>query len=276
MLISGHAVRLIRKGTKPLYRLVLPGRSSKKTEEQIWLPNSLVTGADAEVAPVERLRQSQDVDTLKMFVDSYQGQNLREDGGISRRFVHQAYERESVGRRGEYEVWGFRQKTSYVRWDGFTKYHKRQTGPQEDWGEDFFRRQQQLTDLGLWEWVPHLFESEDLEAEVIHPYGRIGASIELEARLGEAAHAAGLALLTQGQQDWAADEALHLVPVLRHIANVTMIGVARLRYRPHTTLTAAWWADLQTKGIQYIERYVRLAETASAGGHTASSVAVNW
>jgi hypothetical protein len=50
-----------------------------------------------------------------------------------------------------------------------------------------------------------------------------------------------------------------LVPVLRHFANVQMIGVARLRYRPHTKLTAAWWKDLHTKGEKYRNRPVMAA-----------------
>lgn len=56
---------------------------------------------------------------------------------------------------------------------------------------------------------------------------------------------------------------------------MTMVGIARLRYRPHTTLTAAWWADLQTKGAEYVERYDRLAGTASTREQQAPLVAVN-
>ena len=250
-LIRNRVVRLKKKkGTLPRYELAPWSAPNKiSAADRIWLPNALVTGAADEVTPLERLRQTQDIDTLRLLVESYHGQNLREDGGISRRFVYHNYDRLPVGQRGEYEVWGFRPKENYVCWEGFTKHHMRQTGPQKDQGEDFFRRQIQLTDLGLWEWVPHLFESEDLESEVIHPYGT-GGSTEIEDRLGAAAHAAGRALLTTGQQDWAENEGLRLVPVLRHIAQVTMVGIARLRYRPHTTLTAAWWADLQTKGAE--------------------------
>ena len=47
----------------------------------IWLPNSLVVGAQVEVPPVELVRQTQDVMTLRMLVDFYHAQNLREDGG---------------------------------------------------------------------------------------------------------------------------------------------------------------------------------------------------
>jgi hypothetical protein len=39
-----------------------------------------------------------------------------------------------------------------------------------------------------------------------------------------------------------------------------MIGIARLRYRPHTKLTAAWWKDLHAKGEKYLARYEALAK----------------
>ena len=81
-------------------------------------------------------------------------------------------------------------------------------------GKDYFRRQQQLTNLGLIEWVPYLFDGESREAELIHPYG-IGMGDTLEGRLCRAADEAGQALITFKQQAWAAKMALSLVPVPR-------------------------------------------------------------
>ena len=74
------------------------------------------------------------------------------------------------------------------------------------------------------------------------------------------AHEAGKALITEGQYDWAVEKGIHqLVPVPRHIANVQMIGIARLRYRPHTRMTAAWWADLNANAQRHLARYLELS-----------------
>ena len=55
-------------------------------------------------------------------------------------------------------------------------------------------------------------------------------------------------------------------------ANVVMVGVARLRYRPHTALTAAWSGDLQDKAEGYIEQYDQVTEREQK----LSMVAANW
>ncbi len=62
----------IRKGsTRPAYTLAKKGTP-------IWLPNALVDGAGSEVPPVARLRQIQDPMALRLFVELYGEQNLRE------------------------------------------------------------------------------------------------------------------------------------------------------------------------------------------------------
>jgi len=68
-------------------------------------------------------------------------------------------------------------------------------------------------------------------------------------------------MLTDGQRTWAQKEGLWLVPVPAHLLNVAMVGIARLRYRPHTRLTAAWCRNLQETGVAYLQRYTDLAES---------------
>jgi hypothetical protein len=106
--------------------------------------------------------------------------------------------------------------------------------------------------------VPTLVEGEGSDAEIIHPYGMRNAE-SLEDRLGRAAHDAALSMLTDRQHEWAAEQELRLAPVPRHITNVQMIGIARLRYRPKTRKTAAWWADLQAKGEGFLQKYEALS-----------------
>jgi len=45
---------------------------------------------------------------------------------------------------------------------------------------------------------------------------------------------------------------------------VQLYGIARLRYRPHTAMTAAWWAELTEKGVRLIELFTNLG-APSAG-----------
>jgi DNA-binding transcriptional ArsR family regulator len=230
--------------------------------EWIWLPNELVIGAAREVPPLELVRQTQDPMTLRLLVDLYHVQNLRDDGGINRQVVWKKFDRVQVGQRGEFDVWGFRPGLIWVSWKEPTLLHRRDDLPEGERGQDLFNRIDRLRDLGLIEWLPHLFESDLPDAEVIHVYGT-GYTTGLEDRLGAAAHAAGRSMVTDGQYrhacGYGADAVpLWLAPVRRHMANVQMIGVARLRYRPRTALTEAWWAELNNKGERFIENYNKL------------------
>lgn len=63
----------------------------------IWLPNTLVTGtANGEASPVKRLRQSRNLDALRLLVDLYHAQYLADDGGISRKVMERTYHRKRI------------------------------------------------------------------------------------------------------------------------------------------------------------------------------------
>jgi len=232
----------------------------------IWLPNELVDGAAGETPPLELVRQTQHAMTLRLFIDMYHAQNLREDGGVSRRFMWKKYARVKVGERAQLIVWGFASSGEWVNWESrLTAPHRREKLTDEEIAAgknpavDFFRRTAQLSDISLIEWVPHLVESAEESGEIIHPLC-MGGSESIEDRLGRAAHEAGRALVTEGQYEWAIENGIHqLVPVPRHISNVQMIGIARLRYRPHTRMTAAWWADLNANAEKHLARYAEIA-----------------
>ena len=61
-----------------------------------------------------------------------------------------------------------------------------------------FRRMDHPTRLGLVEWVRHLFESDAMDAEVIHPMGLQGGN-SIADRIGTAAYQAALKILIPGQ-----------------------------------------------------------------------------
>jgi hypothetical protein len=270
----------IRRGQQPCgtekksaLRLVGNGYLSRDAEgdfrlvarkpEWIWLPNALVTGVGSETPPVELIRQMQDPMILRLLIDLYDAQNLREDGGVNRFVAYAKWERERVGEHAQYTVWGFRDAESTMAFGGSAP-----VAPHIDHSSSspsgkyapFWPRLYSLAKTGLIEWVPYLFESEDNEGEAIHPYG-LGTSNGIEDRIGIAAHEAGLRLLTPGQADCVREKDSRLAPVPRHIAKVAMIGVARLRYRPRTKVTAAWSAELHSRGERWFELYSELGKS---------------
>jgi hypothetical protein len=265
-LISGNIIRRVSSGDgRPIYEILPYGEKSPGEDVAIWLPNALVTGAANETPPVELVRQTQDVMTLRLLLDVYYSQDLVGESGVQRRYVWQKYERERIGQRGEYDVWAFGDPGEWVHWSGFTLCHRRNQGPEGERGTDFFQRMNSLVSLGLVEWIACLLESELEDAEIIHPLHH-RSDVELERRLAWATQTAAEAMLSDGQRKRA--EGLILAPVPRHLARVQLIGVARLRYRPETSRTAAWWGRLNQAGERYIIRYNELARRAGDAAAT--------
>lgn len=229
--------------------------------ELIWLPNSLVMGAADEVSPVELLRQTQDVGVLEQFIDFYAAHNLVEDGGVSRSVIFEEYEREKISESGAYVLWGFRlvRKHSYPN----AVVETYQKLDDEDRPNIFFGSLQLMEDLGLLTWHPYLVESADRDSEIIHalsPSHEDG--LDIEKRIAIASREAVERLLShvEGRQsgEYTGPHQRggnYLAAVPRHMANVQVRGIARLRYRPRTARTSAWFADLHTQGEQIIARY---------------------
>jgi hypothetical protein len=238
-----------------------PIDDAPKADHYIWLPTSLVTGtAKGEDSPLARVRRTQDPLTLRLLIDLYHAQHLRDDGGISRSVLSQEFKRSRVGERGIYIVWSFAPSQRWVFSSSITLPHwKKETENRLV----FWDRLQQLTDLGLVELIPHLCESEKPDGEIIHPYGidwRTGELEGLENRAGLAAHRAGLEMRDKRQPLTFGE---YLAPVPRDYSEVAMVGIGRLRYRPHTKLTSQWWAKLQTRLPGIISHYEALQMNAT-------------
>jgi hypothetical protein len=121
---------------------------------------------------------------------------------------------------------------------------------------------EQLEWQSLLSFVPHLLEGDPAssQAEVIHPFG--GEPEEVE--IGRAAHEAGLALLPDFKRQKATSERWRLAPIERAIPDVQMVGVARLRYRPHTRKTSVWHRNLAEVSEQWVIRYRELRQKVNA------------
>jgi predicted DNA-binding transcriptional regulator AlpA len=223
------------------------------TPDLIWLPNTIIDGVGNEAPPVMRLRQTQDVMLLRLFIDLYGAQHLADDGGIRPDVLWQKYERHKVGESGPFTVWGFKSAGWHANGCDIVSPHYTKSS-EKPWSE-FWARNTKLVQLGLLVFVPHLRESDEASAENIHPYGQRGDKTNIEDRLGAGAHLAGQALLTDGQSEWATRNALWLAPVPHHMDKVAMVGIARLQYRPKTSVSAAWQAGLNDLGERFLAQY---------------------
>ena len=193
---------------------------------------------------------------LRLLIDLYAAQNLCEDGGISKDMIRWVYDAEIVGQCPGWVIWGFNPKNPQTSVEGLVIPHLKPVRDKADEarrGEDFFARLDLLAGLGLIEWVPYSSRTIPPQRNLYIPYG-IGGSDELDDQLGRAARSAGLALLRDYQEDQVTKQML-VAPVRRHIAKPQMIGIARLKYRPKTKMTAAWLAQMNTKYRDYLEDY---------------------
>ncbi|RVL05657.1 hypothetical protein [Sinorhizobium meliloti] len=197
--------------------------------EWIWLPNALVEGAGTETPPVKLLRQSQDLDALRLFIDLYYNHDLPGSGGVEWRKaigIRQLYERKLVGEHGIYKVWGFQpSKMETYKSASF-------------WFDEFWNAWGILKDAGLVEFVAHLVESDGEDAEIVHPlpWGN-GEAAEIEITI--AADEAGRRMVP-----FFTDNTTLLIPVSKLRPKIQLIGVVRMKYRPQTARTAEWLSNV--------------------------------
>jgi hypothetical protein len=260
---------------KPRYELVLPSpeASTSESDDRIWLPNTIVTcTGKRETPPVHRIRSAGDVWALRLFVDLYHAHNLRDDGGINPLVLKQKFDRKYIGEHGIYKIWGFKSGSRELHWSGpFANQSCRQQTKGESnhpvWGS-----LETLQQMGLITFVPHLYESDSLDAEVIHPYGiRASGEEPIEREIGDAADAAAREMARWGIESAEEQGFEVFCPVLRTLPRVQMIGIARLRYRPRTRRTSAWFAQLQTNGRVWLEKYREISAQPEGGGLATSN-----
>jgi hypothetical protein len=238
----------------------------------IWLPNAIVDGAADEIPPLRLLRQMQDVRRLCLFVAMYDSHDLANDGGISRTVLWQIHTLTKESNRGASTIWAFEPEgtsTVSTRSPLYTIYvapgisgEARETAAKEFW-----RALAALEALKLVEFVPHIFESDKPEAELIHSYA-VTCGEPWEKELARAAHQAGFHCLSPGQQQCTLEQGRLLVPVPSHIDKLAVIGIARLKYRPQTRLTAAWFARSKEQAEAFIPIYQEIARNAVAPSDT--------
>ncbi len=227
-------------------KLVIPDDA----EQWLWLPNALVTGAGDESPPVARLRQSQNLEHLQTFIELYGVQDLAGDGGLPRSLVRTPYRRGQICDYGQFTVYGFNRDETRLCWN---------RGPLERFKgkgkkESAWLCLGALEDMGLLETVVYLAESDSPEAELLHPLtgGKEAQDVAIAAVVAAQSLPSGF--------NYEAAKYEYTLPVLRHIGNPAVVGVSRLVYRPHTKLTAAWFAQYREACTAYAARYSALAK----------------
>jgi hypothetical protein len=233
----------------------------------IWLPNSLIDGASGEPSPIEVIRQTHNRLLLRMFVTMYHMHALSHEGGIASSEFCRAYKRADVALVDRYRVWAFEPAGFKCEGSLSELYMPFFDDLGADQGDDAFWEALHLLErLGYVSFVPHLFESAGGDAEIIHPMNKMGTGYgdvtSAEAALYESASAAALTLLDQELGKTAPISAI-VVPVRSHISAVEMRGVCRLRYRPHTAVTAEWlkWS---AKWVEWRRHYDELGQPVAA------------
>jgi len=240
----------------------------------VWLPNALIDGAADEVAPLELIRQTRSLPALRLLIELYAVQFLPSYGGVPYELLKEVFDRAKIGEQGPYVVWGFRPSHHTATTAAFKLYRpflsgqftKTNDGAVKDAGlvGFFWPAVKTLKDLGLVELVGMLLEGGDDEAEIIHPFP-IGDGEFAERELALSATKATRGMITDGQFNWANENGYsHIVPVQKHIANVTMVGIYRLKYRPHTAATAAWYALMQQSASEFLAKYRAIIEQHAA------------
>ncbi len=244
LLMAARIADRTKCDSRPRYKLARP----EAIDDLIWLPNELVTGAEKEVPPIARLRQTNEVDTLRVFVGLYAEQDLVGDGGVARDLLYEHYVRTKIMDVAQYTVYGFRAPEQ--RFATNARLLERFKGQGKVW--DHLGA---IERLGLCQSVKYLAESDRPYAELIHAL----SGDEWAQNVADAA--ASFAEELPGGFKHEADGYDFVIPVLSHMSNAAVVGVCRLTYRPKTSRTGAWMA----KHIDSCKRFAETYELLSRG-----------
>jgi hypothetical protein len=193
----------------------------------------------------------------------YWAQDLPRFGGLDRWSVFYDVDLERECEVGKYAVWKFKLSRKRCNLDhAIVLPHLTHDAEGENNSDAFWRRLALLETIGLIEdWI---FSAYDAEDTLLFPLSTFSDNAEaIENKIGDAAHAASMRLLQKlpSYQRNPLDEEWNLFPLLSHMHGIQVSGVPRLRYRAHTSKTAAWQADLHEHGHEY----ARLFESMAAG-----------
>jgi hypothetical protein len=131
--------------------------------------------------------------------------------------------------------------------------------------DDFFKSWSTIRNLGLVEMIAHVVENDTDDGAIVHPLPTGDRGEDFERALTDVARRTAESLLTEEQVRWATSKGMILLPTWEHQhPNVALVGIARMRYRPHTKMTAAWFAKsaewFDEEGKKWRSSYAKMAE----------------
>lgn len=225
----------------PKYRIA---DNSPALDDRIWLPKSLVEGVTgASPYPLQALRESDDPLLIRMLMDLYQSHKLIDAGGIDPEKICAKFEGEILGEQGANKAWGFKSSTA-TAWAALHEIHLEDHLPKPF--KTFWERFQLLCSLGFVTRTHVLMNKEGGD-----PLLSIGDTAE-ESETYKVLSAAAYGLCTSRQLTKSSHSVV--LPVPAHIKEPVLIGIYRMKYRPHTKATAVWWQQVTSMNQAYMAR----------------------
>lgn len=257
--------------------------SPRDDATSVWLPNELVDGVNGNPSPVELVRQTGDVMALRLLVDLYEWHRLDEWCGVDPSTLRERYKEQFRHAIGAVFVLASTPETLVTSLDKpVAKPHVAMIDGKAD-ARAFWPRLDALQRCGLVRFVPHVIDG---DGAVVYPcasstVGTNRRGEPAEARIGEAAHRAADWLLVPGTEehitfsdvfedcddDVPFNEGVAFI-VPRHMEKASVVGIARLTFRPKTLLTARWLSEL----AQTAEHWEGVFNDAAKHGRTAGIV----
>lgn len=225
----------------PKYRIL---DNSTTMDERIWLPKTLVEGAQ-KVAPypLQALREADDPLLIRLLMDLYAAHDLIGAGGVDPGKLCGKYKAEVIGESGPNKAWGFSYECSTI-WPALSEIHKGSKSEKEHpaWG-----RLNLLLSLGFVQHSQVLMNKEGGD-----PMLCIGETTEEQSarRLLEAkAHE-----LCTSRATTKSNHSI-VLPIPAHVKEPVLLGIFRLVYRPQTKATTVWWAQTMAMNQAYLNRF---------------------
>jgi hypothetical protein len=113
--------------------------------------------------------QGGDVWAPRLLVDLYHAQNLRDDGGISARVLRHNFHKKHIGQQGTFTLWAFKPGSLTLWLSGPLTAHegRAQTADRHVAWDTI----EALQTHGLLSFVPHLWDNDTEQSEILHAYG---------------------------------------------------------------------------------------------------------
>ena len=224
-----------KKGKHPRFEFIRDDDS-----EMVWLPVTFIVGAANETPPLELIRQTGDVMILLLTIDIYAECNIADEGGLPRTSFYREFKKKFIASHGAFEIYGFNPElqTAYPYHPVVTPHIKADSGDGQC--ADFFDRAKTLMSLGLFFFVPTVFESK--EGAPLFPLADPFSEERAPSEILDFAFDS-----LPEEYEHVLDDHDFILAFPRHFTCVMVASVLVPKYRQHTSLTAAGYAETKDR-----------------------------